>query len=58
MTAVGERNVFGMRVTGQTGRMLDLESETCHAAGAAPVQEFQSTRCGSNRCGATQGRTE
>lgn len=55
---VGDRNVFGMRITAVRDGLVALERETCHAAGAAPVQEFQSTRCGSNRCGATQGRTE
>jgi hypothetical protein len=55
---VGKKNVFGMRITAVKGRMVDLECETCHTAGAAPVQEFPSTRCGSTRCGATQGRTE
>ena len=55
---VGERNVFGMRITAVRGGLVDLECETCHTAGAVPAQEFQSTRCGSNRCGATQGRTE
>ena len=58
MTAVGERNLFGMRVTAVKGRTLDLECETCHATGSVPAQEFPSTRCGSARCGATQGRTE
>jgi hypothetical protein len=55
---VGQKNVFGMRITALKGGMVDLECETCHTAGAVPAQEFQSTRCGSNRCGATQGRTE
>ena len=55
---VGERNVFGMRVTAVTGRMLDLACEVCGTKGSAPAQEFQSTRCGSPACGASQGRTE
>ena len=55
---VGERNVFGMRITALKGRMVDLECETCHTAGSVPATEFQATRCGSARCGATQGRTE
>jgi len=58
MAAVGERNLFGMRVTAIRGRTLDLECETCRESGSAPADEFQSTRCGSIRCGATQGRTE
>lgn len=55
---VGERNLFGMRITALQGRMVDLECATCHTAGSVPAEEFQSTRCGSDRCGATQGRTE
>jgi hypothetical protein len=58
MAAVGERNLFGMRITAVKGGSVDLECETCHTAGAVLAQEFQSTRCGSARCGATQGRTE
>jgi hypothetical protein len=55
---VGERNVFGMRVTALKGRMLDLECETCRTAGSVPAAEFQSTRCGSPACASSQGRTE
>jgi len=55
---VGEQNLFGMRITALKGRMVDLECETCHTAGSVPATEFQATRCGSARCGATQGRTE
>ncbi|KAF0114316.1 MAG: hypothetical protein FD150_1601 [Rhodobacteraceae bacterium] len=55
---IGEKNVFGMRITAVKGRTLDLECETCRTAGSVPATEFQSTRCGSTRCGATQGRTE
>jgi hypothetical protein len=55
---VEDRNVFGMRVTAMKGRMLDLACEVCGTKGSAPAQEFQSTRCGSPACGATQGRTE
>lgn len=55
---VGEKNAFGMRITGVKGRMVDLTCETCDTAGSVPASEFQSTRCGSSRCGATQGRTE
>jgi hypothetical protein len=55
---VGDKNVFGMRITGVKGRMVDLTCETCHTPGSVPASEFPSTRCGSTRCGATQGRTE
>lgn len=55
---VGERNLFGMRVTAIKGRMLDLECETCRESGSTPVGEFQSTRCGSAGCASSQGRTE
>jgi hypothetical protein len=55
---VGERNVFGMKITAVRGGQVDLECETCRTAGSVPAEEFQSTRCGSVRCGATQGRTE
>jgi hypothetical protein len=55
---VGERNVFGLRIIALSGRMVDLTCETCHTAGSVLAAEFPSTRCGSDRCGATQGRTE
>jgi len=55
---VGDRNLFGMRVTAVKGRTLDLTCETCHTPGTVLVDDFQSTRCGSARCGSTQGRTE
>jgi hypothetical protein len=55
---VGERNVFGMRVTALKGRMLDLECDACRTAGSVPAAEFQSTRCGSPACASSQGRTE
>lgn len=58
MAAVGDVNLFGMRVTAIKGRTLDLECQTCRTSGVAMADEFQSTRCGSTRCGATQGRTE
>jgi hypothetical protein len=55
---VGEKNLFGMRVTAIKGRMLDLTCTICGTAGAVPASEFQSTRCGSARCASSQGRTE
>jgi hypothetical protein len=55
---VGDKNAFGLRITAIKGRMVDLTCETCQTAGAVPAPEFQATRCGSSRCGATQGRTE
>jgi hypothetical protein len=55
---VGERNVFGMRVTAVKGRTFDLECEACRTPGFAPATEIQSTRCGSAACASTQGRTE
>ncbi len=55
---VGDRNLFGMRVTGVQGRMVDLECETCRESGSVRADEFQSTRCGSARCASSQGRTE
>jgi hypothetical protein len=55
---VGDKNVFGMRITALKGRLVDLTCEACQTAGTVPAQEFQSTRCGSARCGSTQGRTE
>ena len=58
MAAVGDINLFGMRVTGLNGRMLDLECTTCRTAGSVPAKEFQSTRCGSSACASSQGRTE
>ncbi len=55
---VGERNLFGMRATAVRGGSVDLICETCGETGSVPASEFQSTRCGSARCGASQGRTE
>ena len=58
MAAVGDINVFGMRVTGLNGRMLELECTTCRTAGSVAAAEFQSTRCGFPACASSQGRTE
>jgi len=58
MARVGDRNVFGMRVTAVRGRWLDLECDACRESGSAPADEFQSTRCGSAHCGGTQGKSE
>jgi hypothetical protein len=55
---VGDKNVFGMRITALKGRLVDLTCEACQTAGSVPASEFPSTRCGSARCGSTQGRTE
>ena len=55
---VGDTNVFGMRVTALQGRMVDLECENCRESGSVKADEFQSTRCGSARCAASQGRAE
>jgi len=55
---LGDRNLFGLRITGLNGRMLDLECETCGERGSVAAKEFQSTRCGSARCASSQGRTE
>ncbi|AWD20317.1 hypothetical protein C5F44_08025 [Fuscovulum blasticum DSM 2131] len=55
---VGDRNAFGLRVTAVQGRMVDLECETCGERGTVAAQEFQSTRCGSDRCASSQGRAE
>jgi hypothetical protein len=55
---VGDTNVFGMRVTALQGRMVDLECDTCRESGSVKADEFQSTRCGSARCAASQGRAE
>lgn len=54
----GDENVFGMRVVAVNGRMLDLVCKECGAEGSAPAGEYQSTRCGSARCGSSQGRAE
>ena len=58
MAAVGDQNLFGMRVTAVKGRTLDVECQTCRTAGVALAQELQSTRCGSPACASSQGRTE
>ncbi|MDQ2066659.1 hypothetical protein Q9295_09750 [Xinfangfangia sp. CPCC 101601] len=54
----GDTNVFGMQITALNGRMVDLECPTCRSRGAVAADEFQSTRCGSSACAASQGRTE
>ena len=58
MAAVGDVNLFGMRVVAVKGRMLDLDCQRCRTKGVAPADEFQSTRCGSPACAFSQGRTE
>jgi hypothetical protein len=58
MAAVGDVNLFGMRVVAVKGRTLDLECQRCRTSGAAMADEFQSTRCGSTLCASSQGRTE
>ncbi|MBW7922767.1 MAG: hypothetical protein H3C51_11780 [Rubellimicrobium sp.] len=58
MAKVGDVNVFRLRVVKVRDRQLDLVCEECGTEGSAPVEEFQSTRCGSARCGSSQGRAE
>ena len=58
MAAVGDVNLFGMRVVAVKGRTLDLECQACRTHGVAMADEFQSTRCGSPACASSQGRTE
>ena len=58
MVKAGDKNVFGMKVVQQNGRMLDVVCEVCHEVGSVPAGEFNSTRCGSAKCASTQGRNE
>jgi hypothetical protein len=58
MAKVGDKNVFGMKVQAVDGPMLELVCDVCKEVGFAPVSEFNSTRCGSAKCGSTQGRNE
>jgi hypothetical protein len=54
----GDQNAFGLTATAIRGRMVDVRCPVCGEAGSAPVDEFQSTRCGSAQCGATQGKAD
>ena len=58
MVAVGQGNVFGMRVRSVDGAMLEVICDVCKAVGYVPAAEFNATRCGSARCASSQGRTE
>ncbi len=58
MVATGSVNAFGLRVTAQSGGVLDVVCPVCHTGGQVVANEFESTRCGSARCGSTQGSAE
>lgn len=58
MAKPGDKNVFGMKVVGHDGNMLELVCEHCQGVGYASAAEFNSTRCGSAKCASTQGRNE
>ncbi len=58
MSAVGDVNLFGMRVVAVKGRTLDLDCQACGTAAAAIAAHSLPAGRASTRCGATQGRTE
>jgi hypothetical protein len=55
---IGETNLFGMKILSITGPELALDCGVCGEKGYVSAAEFLATRCGSSKCGSTQGRTE